>query len=104
MSQPTDPAESLNVEQLLHLHTLTKDVARLCQKQLRAYLDTMALLFRPRRMLGDAMGAPSGSPSAAPTAPSQSSATSIVRSPYGPSISGRSSASPSSPSPPRCSS
>src|SRR5215469_4825325 len=48
-------AESLNIEQLLHLHTLTKEVAKLCQKQLRAYLDTMALLFRPRRMLGDAM-------------------------------------------------
>src|SRR4030095_615848 len=49
------PAESLNVEQLLHLHTLTKDVAKLCQKQLRAHLDTLALLFRPRRILGDAM-------------------------------------------------
>jgi hypothetical protein len=48
-------AESLNVEQLLHLHTLTKDVAKLCQKQLRAHLETLALLFRPRRILGDAI-------------------------------------------------
>ncbi len=48
-------AEALNIEQLLHLHTLTKDVAKFCQKQLRGHLDTMALLFRPRRMLGDAM-------------------------------------------------
>ena len=48
-------AESLNVEQLLHLHTLTKDVAKLCQKQLRGYLDTLAMLFRPRRVLGDSM-------------------------------------------------
>ena len=48
-------AESLNVEQLLHLHTLTKDVAKVCQKQLRAYLDTLALLFRPRRILGEAI-------------------------------------------------
>jgi hypothetical protein len=55
MDNPAAPAESLNVEQLLHLHTLTKEVAKLCQKQLRGYLDTMALLFRPRRMLGDAM-------------------------------------------------
>src|SRR4030095_13116477 len=55
MDNPAAPAESLNIEQLLHLHTLTKDVAKLCQKQLRGYLDTMALLFRPRRMLGDAM-------------------------------------------------
>ena len=49
------PAESLNVEQLLQLHTLTKDVAKVCQKQLRGYLDTLALLFRPRRILGDAI-------------------------------------------------
>src|SRR5260370_18545178 len=55
MDNPAAPAESLNVEQLLHLHTLTKDVAKVCQKQLRAYLDTLALLFRPRRILGDAM-------------------------------------------------
>ncbi|MGA8030446.1 MAG: hypothetical protein WB992_25165, partial [Bryobacteraceae bacterium] len=55
MDNPTAAAESLNVEQLLHLHTLTKDVSKFCQKQLRGYLDTMALLFRPRRMLGDAM-------------------------------------------------
>src|SRR5215471_13121960 len=55
MDNPAAPAASLNVEQLLHLHTLTKDVAKVCHKQLRAYLDTMALLFRPRRMLGDAM-------------------------------------------------
>ena len=55
MDNPAAPAESLNVEQLLHLHTLTKDVAKLCQKQLRGHLDTLALLFRPRRILGDAM-------------------------------------------------
>lgn len=48
-------AEALNVEQLLHLHNVTKDVSKFCQKQLRGYLDTMALLFRPRRILGDAM-------------------------------------------------
>ncbi len=48
-------AETLNVEQLLHLHNVTKDVSKVCQKQLRSYLDTMALLFRPRRILGDAM-------------------------------------------------
>jgi hypothetical protein len=55
MDNPAAPAESLNVEQLLHLHTLTKNVAKICQKQLRGYLDTLALLFRPRRILGDAM-------------------------------------------------
>lgn len=55
MSDSAAPAEALNIEQLLQLHTLTKDVAKLCQKQLRGYLDTLALLFRPRRMLGDAI-------------------------------------------------
>src|ERR1700728_4389450 len=55
MDNPAIPAEDLKIEQLLHLHTLTKDVAKLCQKQLRGYLDTIALLFRPRRILGDAM-------------------------------------------------
>src|SRR5580704_16845475 len=55
MDNPAAAAESLNVEQLIQLHTLTKEVARICQKQLRGYLDTMALLFRPRRILGDAV-------------------------------------------------
>jgi len=55
MDKPAAPAEGLNVEQLLHLHTLTKEVAKVCQKQLRGHLDTLALLFRPRRILGDAM-------------------------------------------------
>jgi len=55
MDNSAAPAESLNVDQLLQLHTLTKEVAKLCQKQLRGYLETTALLFRPRRMLGDAM-------------------------------------------------
>ena len=55
MDNPVAPAESLNIEQLLRLHTLTKEVSKVCQKQLRGYLDTMALLFRPRRTFGDAM-------------------------------------------------
>jgi hypothetical protein len=55
MENRAAPAEVLNVEQLLHLHNLTKDVSRFCQKQLRGYLDTMALLFRPRRILGVAI-------------------------------------------------
>jgi hypothetical protein len=55
MNQSAVPVSSLNVEQLLQLHSLTKDVAKLCQKQLRTYLETVALLFRPRRVLGDAI-------------------------------------------------
>ncbi len=55
MEPSAAPAESLNIEQLLQLHALTKDVAKFCQKQLRGYLDTLALLFRPRRTLGEAV-------------------------------------------------
>ena len=55
MEDPAAPAHALNIEQLLLLHNLTKDVSKFCQKQLRGYLDTMALLFRPRRILGEAM-------------------------------------------------
>lgn len=55
MENRAAPAETLNLEQLLQLHALTKDVAKFCQKQLRGYLDTIALLFRPRRTLGDAI-------------------------------------------------
>src|ERR1035441_8797978 len=53
MENSAAPAESLNVEQLLHLHTLTKDVAKVCQKQLRGHLDTLALLFRSDRTLAE---------------------------------------------------
>src|SRR5262245_11477751 len=55
MNNPATPAEALNLEQLLHLHTLTKEISKFCQKQLRTHLDTMALLFRPRRILGEAI-------------------------------------------------
>jgi hypothetical protein len=55
MDQSAAPAPALNIEQLLQLHALTKDVAKHCQKQLRTYLDTTAMLFRPRRILGDAI-------------------------------------------------
>lgn len=52
-NQSTD--QGLTLEQLLQLHALTKDVSQFCQKQLRGYLETMALLLRPRRFLGDAI-------------------------------------------------
>jgi hypothetical protein len=53
MNDPANPAGSLNIEQLLHLRALTEDVSKFCQKQLRGYLDTVAMLFRPRRILGE---------------------------------------------------
>lgn len=55
MNNATVPVEELRIEQLLKLHALTRDIAKLCQKQLRSHLDTLALLFRPRRILGDAI-------------------------------------------------
>jgi hypothetical protein len=55
MDNPAAPTQELNIEQLLQLHALTKDVAKFCHKQLRGYLDTLALLFRPRRTLGEAI-------------------------------------------------
>jgi hypothetical protein len=53
MDTPAGQTQVLNVEQLLHLHNLTKDVVTLCEKQLRTYLEALAPLFRPRRVLGD---------------------------------------------------
>lgn len=53
MTKPTGSAQALDVDQLLHLHNITKGIARHCEKQLRVYLDALAPLFRPRRVLGD---------------------------------------------------
>ena len=55
MDNAAPPLEDLKIDQLLQLHALTKDLAKFCHRQLRGYLDTIALLFRPRRILGDAM-------------------------------------------------
>jgi hypothetical protein len=55
MDNPAAPAAALNIEQLFQRHTLTREVAKFCQKQLRGYLDTTSVLFRPRRFLGDYM-------------------------------------------------
>src|ERR1700722_7882360 len=53
MEPQTGVAQGLQIEQLAHLHELTKDVAKLCRTQLRSYLEALAPLFRPRRILGD---------------------------------------------------
>jgi hypothetical protein len=42
-------------EQLGRLHDLTQQVEKTCRNQLRAYLDALAPLFRPRRLLGNHM-------------------------------------------------
>lgn len=59
------PTPTLSLEQLHKLHGLTRDLAALCQKQLRAHLDAMAALFRPRRFLGDYMEGTAREPVAA---------------------------------------
>jgi hypothetical protein len=48
-------ASSFTLEHLLRLHGVTKGISSLCSRQLRAHLDTLAPLFRPRRILGDYM-------------------------------------------------
>src|SRR5207253_2650558 len=53
MSKSKDTSQGLNVEQVLRLHNLTKDVSKFCERQLRTYLDALAPIFRPRRILGD---------------------------------------------------
>jgi hypothetical protein len=55
MEQQPSLTPDINVEQLLHLHTVTKEVSKFCHRQLRGYLDAMAILFRPRRILGEAI-------------------------------------------------
>ena len=45
----------LDASKLLSLHGLTRDVSAACLKQLKAHLETLAPLFRPRRLLGDHM-------------------------------------------------
>lgn len=55
MDNTAAPTQPLDTNQLLRLHALTKDIAAHYQKQLRSHLETLSLLFRPRRALGDAI-------------------------------------------------
>jgi hypothetical protein len=43
----------LEPDKLLRLHTITKEVSNACLHHLKAHSEAMALLFRPRRFLGD---------------------------------------------------
>jgi hypothetical protein len=45
----------LDAPKLLSLHGLTRDVAQACLRQLKAHIDTLGPLLRPRRFLGDHM-------------------------------------------------
>jgi hypothetical protein len=55
MTQSTDVGRALTHEQLPRLHNVTNEVAKICRAQLRSYLDALAPLFRPRRVLGSHM-------------------------------------------------
>src|SRR5215470_7060465 len=55
MTQPADTIPTLTHDQLPRLHSLTAEVQKICRGQLRTYLDALAPLFRPRRVLGDHM-------------------------------------------------
>ena len=55
MSEPAEAVSSLTHEQLPRLHNLTAEIQKICRGQLRTYLDALAPLFRPRRVLGDRM-------------------------------------------------
>ena len=55
MSQPADTVPALRHDQLPRLHSLTAEVQKICRGQLRTYLDALAPLFRPRRVLGERM-------------------------------------------------
>src|SRR4051794_22403649 len=48
-------SSALDPTQLLRLHGVTKQVAQVCLRRLRAHLETMGPLFRSRRFLGDHM-------------------------------------------------
>src|SRR5438445_786337 len=43
----------LEIPRLLSLHSLTKEVAQVCLRNLRTQIEVMTPLFRPRRFLGD---------------------------------------------------
>jgi len=55
MSQPADMIPTLTHEQLPHLHQVTAEIQKIVRAQLRSYLDALAPLFRPRRVLGERM-------------------------------------------------
>lgn len=53
MSPQSTIAVSVTSEDLQARHDLTRQVAACCRQEIRTYLDALAPLFRPRRLLGD---------------------------------------------------
>lgn len=55
MAESQVAARQFSHEQLGRLHAVTRQVEKICSEQLRTYLDALAPLFRPRRLLGNHM-------------------------------------------------
>src|ERR1051326_2062808 len=53
MNQQAGDTQTPTHDQLPRLHNVTKEVSKLCLGQLKTYLEALAPLFRPRRVLGD---------------------------------------------------
>ena len=55
MSEAEIARRPFSNDQLARLHKMTQQIEKVCRAQLRGYLDALAPLFRPRRLLGDHM-------------------------------------------------
>lgn len=55
MTQSVGIGQQFSHEQLPRLHSITHEIASIFRGQLASYLDTIAPLFRPRRLLGNHM-------------------------------------------------
>ena len=55
MIDSREVGHSFSHEQLPRLHEITQQIEKTCRAQLRAYIDALAPLFRPRRVLGNHM-------------------------------------------------
>lgn len=53
MNQQVGVGQQFTRDELARLHTVTSEIVNICRGQLRGYLDGLALLFRPRRILGN---------------------------------------------------
>ena len=53
MTESQVDGRQFSYEQLGRLHGITQQVEKICRAQLRTYLDALAPLFRPRRLLGN---------------------------------------------------
>jgi hypothetical protein len=58
MTESYEASRTLTHEELPRLHDVTEEISRFCRAQLRASLDALAPLFRPRRVIGNHMEGP----------------------------------------------